>query len=163
MARGTVVCDRLTRFADMVAVVAAKASWRVIVSDVIGVRTPTYIHCREDVGEVNLGQGIGRRLDFWSLSVPHCRVLRAVERRQVGDNPRFCFTLGVILRLQQSEAFLVQEWQRGTRAPLRHHLVERAFRRVERMSGAVMAINAIHDSALLWLGNSGTACYKVSG
>jgi len=75
VADGTVVCDRLAGLAGVTSIVATEAPCRVRVTDIVRVCTPTYIHCRKDIVQVDLQQSVGRRFNLRSLGIPYRRIL----------------------------------------------------------------------------------------
>jgi hypothetical protein len=77
VACGAVVGDRLTVGAGVRTVVAAEASREIVVAEVVRMDFPSHLHFREDIAQINVGNGIGRlhphigddHVDFLTLEV----------------------------------------------------------------------------------------------
>ena len=67
----------------VIAVVAAEASWIVIMSEIVRVGAPANVHEGKDVGAVDYGQRMCRLLDLRTLSVPYSRISRTIEGDQI--------------------------------------------------------------------------------
>jgi hypothetical protein len=52
--------DRLTVGAGVRTVVAAEASREIVVAELFGWTPPSHLHFREDIAQINVGNGIGR-------------------------------------------------------------------------------------------------------
>src|ERR1700677_4379163 len=79
VAGGAVVGDGLCVFGRVVSVMAAEATRRVIMADVVWVSTPRDLHLRGDVLRIYGGEGCSGLFDLAVLAAPVCGVLRAIE------------------------------------------------------------------------------------
>src|SRR5690349_14055486 len=74
VAGGAIVGNGLSVGAGVRAVVAAEASGKIVVPQVVGVHAPVHFHFRENIAQINLGDVVGCLLHQGALSVENFRI-----------------------------------------------------------------------------------------
>jgi hypothetical protein len=87
-------------------VVAAETSREIVVAKIIGMGAPGHLHLRENVTQVNVGNGFSRLLDELALSVVNIRICIAVEGDNALDDARSGRFAVRIIRLEEFDGFL---------------------------------------------------------
>ena len=125
-------------------VVAAKTAGIVGVAEVIRIRAPSDFEVREHIALVDGRQGLSRRMNRRALFDGNIRVFLEIERAQGSGDLLRRFVVARVLRLEQFNAFLLDEGQAGRDLAVRHGLVDRTVRELERVRGSIVAIGALH-------------------
>ena len=148
MAGRAILGDAGAVFGHVVAIVAAEAAGILLVADVVGMSSPGDFHVREHILAVQTVQflsGIFHERGFFGEDFG---MLAAIEGFELLRNLDSRFILGVVGILQQRQAFLVDEGQRGADDARGHGAVDGFFRGDEGMRGAVVAVDAVHHAPL---------------
>ena len=144
MTSGAVIGNGLAVGAGVAAIVAAEAAGGIVVAKVIRVRTPPHTHVWKDIAQVDTGHFLAR--------LPHCGGPRSIDFRIISliklgylarDALLRYFASGVI-HLEHLNRFFPDVGQVRADPPNRHLLVHGIFRKIEGVSGPVVAIHAIH-------------------
>ena len=135
-------------------IVAAEATRRVLVSDVVGMHPPVGLHFREEIDLVN-GFCLGdQRVDSFFVGVFFAQVLFdlgfGILAGGVGDGR---FALGTDLASQSVDDFGFRPRDRGVDAGEGHRLINGGIRSHELVGWPVVAVHAVHvaDRMLGWV------------
>src|SRR5713101_8735137 len=132
MAGGAVVVDAHAAVLRVVAaIVAAKASWIVVVSKVVRVRTPRDFHEGEHILAIDCAESLRGPFDLRLLLLPHVRMLSAIKVFEARSDLRLSIALRCVVSLDERKALFVHEGQRRIYLALIHRLVQRFFRSIE--------------------------------
>src|SRR5579863_7459428 len=146
MTRGTIVGDGLPVSTGVAAVVAAKATRRIVVPKIIGMASPSQTHVGKDVPEVDGRYFLARLLHQRASGLIEGRVIRPIEIVDFVPDTLLRDVAGGVVHLQNLDRLLPDVRKIWTDTSERHLLVHRIFGQFEDMSGPVVAIHTIHHT-----------------
>ena len=155
VADGAILRNGVAVFGGMAAVVAAETTRVFHVADVVGMRSPGDFHKRKNILVVERDEFLAGLIDQRGFLGEHGRILRAIKGlKLLGDLDAGLFLTGEIA-VQEYESLFVNPRQIGADCAARHCLINGFACGYECVRGAVVAVDAIHHSAVAF-GNAAT-------
>ena len=109
VANGAVVGDGCSAFRNVIAIVAAEASGRIVVPDIVWMCAPTDVHRWKNICVINADQGFRSGINLGALLIPDRRILRSVKSHESRSNACLSLRLGPVGCFEKREALLVDK------------------------------------------------------